>query len=320
VNCTVGSEDVLKAGDAVVINNVVLLPRNPSQIFYDGGDMILSSDPIAVVRGGFANSTGPLLAGAVEVYDTASWGKEFVAPVGEDTVNLTLRLDPFRTTSLYIMAGTDNTTIDYENSTSQGQVTINKGDTFVVNGVNQGNTINSTKDIQIHILTGENGFPWYELRWYSLLSTDMWSNDYISPVGLSDGAKKTRVWIFNPGSSDLTVAVQILKLVNDTLTPTTNPVKVPAGTAVRTPFDIPSNSSARVFAGNRNGGNGYDGPNFFAFTQTDIEDPSNQDNSGQREDWGHPLIAVKDLTAQAIVGVGWQVVWVLDTYPLIIRQ
>ena len=108
------SKDVLNAGDAVVINNIVELPRNSRQIFYDGRDMILASDPVAVVRGGFAVSTGPLLAGAVEVYDTLKWGMNFTSPVGEDTVNASLRLDPFRTTSLYVMARENGTMITYE--------------------------------------------------------------------------------------------------------------------------------------------------------------------------------------------------------------
>ena len=202
----------MNAGDAVVINNIVELPRNESQIFYDGRDMILASDPVAVVRGGFAVSTGPLLAGAVEVYDTLKWGRNFISPVGENTVvDVELRLDPFRTTSLYIMARENNTTITYDNSTATGvAATINKGDSFVINGVNQGDTISSTKDIQVHILTGENGAPWYELRWYSLLDVDKWSNDYYSPVGVSDGGKNTRIWVFNPSNTTLEVTIQTL--------------------------------------------------------------------------------------------------------------
>lgn len=170
-NCTSDDDDVLEAGDAIVINNVVELPRNDSQFFYDGDDMVLGSDAIVVVRGGFAVSTGPLLAGAVEVYPTLAWGTYFVSPIGEDTIDdSTLRLDPFRTTSLYITAKED-TDVEFSNSTGTNQVTLAQGETFVINGVEQGDFINSTEPIQVHILTGENGAPYYELRWYSLLST-----------------------------------------------------------------------------------------------------------------------------------------------------
>ena len=80
-------------------------------------------------------------------------------------------------------------------------------------------------------------------------------------------------------------------------------------TAARSAFSIPSGSGARVFSGSdeRIGGQLVaNGTNFFAFTQTDIEqNGTNTFLSGQSEDWGHPLIAATDLTAQAIVGVGW---------------
>lgn len=77
--------DVLSAGEAIVVSNLVELPRDIKDIFYDGGDKIISSGPIKVTRGAFpdtpdrdSNGPGPLMAGTVEVAESSTWGKEFV--------------------------------------------------------------------------------------------------------------------------------------------------------------------------------------------------------------------------------------------------
>lgn len=129
-----------------------------------------------------------------------------------------------------------------------------------------------------------------------LLFTDKWSNEYFSPVGVDDGPKESKVWIFNPSTAAIEVNVETLF--------NTTTVTVPAGEAVRTNFSIPSGSGVRLTTGNINKPNGT---SFFALTQTDIEDPDDSTTfqSGQREDWGHPLIPLKSLTPLALVGVGW---------------
>lgn len=58
--------DVLNGGTAVVLENDVALPRDITNILYDGRDRIQSSLPIAVTRFAFPESPGSLMAGALE--------------------------------------------------------------------------------------------------------------------------------------------------------------------------------------------------------------------------------------------------------------
>jgi hypothetical protein len=293
---------VLNTGRAIVISNVVKLPRNITEIFYDGGDHVLASAPVKVTRGGFAVSSGEKLAGAVEVYQEAQWGLKHTIPVGGDTVDAPRGFDPFNTTSIYVMAAEDNTTVSYSGGT---ETTIARGETFVIDDVNQGDTVDADKPIQVHILTGEVGQPYYELRWYSLLERAGWSNDYYSPVGInetsSDGAiRETRVWVFNPNNVTITVTFNGKGNVQ------LGTLEVPPGKSARTEFPIPTGSGVRAFTGIPNSPTEPPGLDFFALTQTDIADVNSTiNNRGQREDWGHPMIAAKDLTAQALVGIGW---------------
>jgi hypothetical protein len=283
----VDSDDVLNEGRAIIISNIVKLPRNTSEIFYDGGDQVLASAPVKVTRGGFAVSATEKLAGAVEVYQEALWGLNHTVPIGGDSLDGPKGFDPFNTTSIYVMAAEDNTTVTYNGGST---VELTKGETFVIENAKQGDTVNADKPIQVHILTGEVGQPFYELRWYSLVEEDKWSNDYYSPVGIDDGGtRQTRVWVFNPNNETITVEFEG---VNGTLG---NDLVVPPGQAARTNFSIPTGSGVRAFSDDT----------FFALTQTDVALGDFTRNRGQREDWGHPMIPSKDLTAQALVGIGW---------------
>ena len=62
-NCT-DFYDSLMAGDAIVVQNTVPIPRMKANYFYDGGDRIQSSFPVAVTRSAYAANPGTLLAGA----------------------------------------------------------------------------------------------------------------------------------------------------------------------------------------------------------------------------------------------------------------
>ena len=88
--------DELNAGDVIVIQNQVELPRDASVVKYDGGDWLQASRPVALtraayprggkgkVRGRTKTLAGSLMAGAVEVIERAKWGTNFLAPVGQD--------------------------------------------------------------------------------------------------------------------------------------------------------------------------------------------------------------------------------------------
>jgi hypothetical protein len=174
-----------------VIENVVELDpgRNELNIRYDGGDRIQASFPIAVTRGAYPENPGSLMAGAVEVLDTSVWGTNFEAPVGRDVQSDT---NAFQYTGLYIMAKEDDTKVTIPGSLEP--ITLNQGQSKHLS-VEQGDIITSDKKVQVDLLTGDIGSI-YELRWYSLLPVDAWSDEYISPMG--DTIGETKVVLYNP--------------------------------------------------------------------------------------------------------------------------
>ena len=151
------STDRLFAGDVVVIQNSVPLPRDQAVIRYDGGDRIQASFPIAMTRGAYPADPGSLMAGAVEVVDTSQWGFEFEAPVGIDVGR---SFAAFQYSALFFMAGEDNTVVELPNGSTKS---LSAGEGSMV-FVNQSDRIKSNKPIQVDLITGD-VWSYYEMRY-----------------------------------------------------------------------------------------------------------------------------------------------------------
>jgi uncharacterized repeat protein (TIGR01451 family) len=272
--CTDGA-DQFYAGDSVVIENVVELDpgRNEIDIRFDGGDRIQASFPIAVTRGAYPENPGSLMAGAVEVLDTSVWGTSFEAPVGRDAQSTT---SAFQYTGLYIMASEDNTKVTIPGSFDP--IILNQGQSKHLS-VFQGDIITSDKKVQVDLLTGDIGST-YELRWYSLLPVDDWSDEYISPMG--DTIGETKVVLYNPSTSSIDVKVMTLDW--------TETYNIEGKSSVFTRF-IATGSGAKFTQEN--------GKNFFALSMTDTN------GNGEIFDWGFPVLPTRDLTSQVLIGWGF---------------
>ena len=267
------------------MENDVPIPRGTS-ILDDGGDKIQASFPIAITRGAYPDNPGSLLAGAVEVLSTDNWGTSFTAPIGENTGNVST----FEYTAIYVMAAENGTEI-FINGNLNG--TINAGEDLVINDIVEGDVITSDKPVQADILTGDVGST-YELRWYSLIPTEDWGNEYYTPVGdNSDGNENgpTRVFVYNPGASAITVSYDFFGGASPDGT-----FSVPVGASARSPA-IPDGSGAKFYTDD-------DDDIFFALTVTDVEGEGDF-LSGEVYDWGHPLIPRDQLTNQALIGWGY---------------
>jgi uncharacterized repeat protein (TIGR01451 family) len=281
ISCT-DSNDKFVAGDSVVIQNIVQIGtnsnpvRDSTQVFFDGADRIQASFPIAVTRAAYPESPGSLMAGGVEVLDTTLWGKSFKAPVGGDTA---FETDGFEYSALYVMAGMDDTkVIVSKNGSSPTTATLNMGESIHVL-VNQGDTVTSDKNVQVDFLTGDKSST-YELRWYSLRSTEDWSDKYLSPVGDSTG--ETKLVVYNPHE----YAIDVKITVNDGDSTTS----VSGGGHFVSEF-IKTGSAALIEETNGN--------NFIVLSVTDTV------GSGVLFDWGFPVVAVRDLTPQVLIGLGF---------------
>jgi uncharacterized repeat protein (TIGR01451 family) len=267
--------DKFDAGDSVVIENLVELDpgRNEVNIRFDGGDRIQASFPIAVTRGAYPENPGSLMAGAVEVLDTSVWGTSFEAPVGRDAQSTT---NAFQYTGLYIMASEDNTKVTIPGSSNP--IILNQGQSKHL-AVEQGDIITSDKKVQVDLLTGDIGSN-YELRWYSLLPVDDWSDEYISPMG--DTIGETKVVLYNPSSSSIDVKVMTLDW--------TETYNIGGKSSVFTRF-IETGSGAKFTQEN--------GKKFLALSLTDTN------GGGQIFDWGFPVLPTRDLTSQVLIGWGF---------------
>jgi hypothetical protein len=158
--CT-DATDRIKAGQSIVVQNTVAIPRVKTQIRYDGGDRLQTSFPVTVTRGAYPTEPGSLMAGAVDVVDLDSWGTQFEAPTGQD---IGTSANVFEFCGLFFMAANDGTVVTLPNKKN---ITLNQGESSSVR-VNQGDTISSTAIVQVHLITGDI-LSFYEMRWYSLL-------------------------------------------------------------------------------------------------------------------------------------------------------
>lgn len=292
VNCRDG-DDYLNAGDSFVISNSMAIPRTATNWFQDGlkmdgGDKIMTSFPITVTRGGYAENPGSLLAGGVEVYDTASWGTKFEAPVGSDVVTAA---QTFEYSRFFIMSASDGNTIKLPNNRT---TVLNQGQSISVD-IKQGDKFESSAPVQVDLCTGDIGST-YELRWFSILATSDWSDEYMTPVGDSFG--HTRVVLYNPNAVALIVKFTYLL---DTLAEMSESYTIQPRKSVFSRI-VPTGSGATMKANTP-------GQNFIALSVTDSDTTAGLSNElnlgGQAFDWGSPVVPRNRLTPQVLVGWGY---------------
>ncbi|MCB9138801.1 MAG: DUF11 domain-containing protein [Caldilineaceae bacterium] len=291
------ASDVLNSGDVIILHNVVD-STDLSTIDFDGSDKIGATSPIAVTRAGWSGTylgnnngdPGTLLAGAQEMFDTGSWGMNYIVPVGKDTPD---DRSVFEYAGVNVMAAENGTTVNIDTD-GDGTVDItqslNEGETiFIDGGIDQGATISADLPVQMTLITGDICDA-YEMRWYSLTPRDDWGSDYYAPVGSRDdgpsGAneRNTVVYIYNPDAGDLTVNY-------DTEFSTGNSLSVPAGGTAR--IIVPAESGLHLYAD----------LDFYAIAAIDASDASDpNDDPNSANDWGFPLIPTHNLTTQVLAG------------------
>jgi hypothetical protein len=253
--------------------------------------LVKASFPIAITRGAYPTNPGSLMAGGMEVLDTSNWGNEFIAPVGENIGN---NLEAFEYTAMFVMASNDGTVLTLPDGNEHF---LNKGVGMSIR-VNQGDQLKSSKPVQVHLITGDINSA-YELRWFSLISIDKWSNDYMSPTGDTFG--KSKVVLYNPTDKRFRVR---MNWVNAGQVIQNAWLDVQPGRH-RLSRIVPTGSGARFVSEN--------GESFFALSFTDTETQSGARNQFQQQhnthgdwyDWGFPLVPTNMLTPQVLVGWGY---------------
>ncbi|MEM9552691.1 MAG: SdrD B-like domain-containing protein [Acidobacteriota bacterium] len=293
--CSVDSDDVINAGDILVLEaDVPANPRDPTQIFTDPSDKIATTQRITVTTAAWP-STGveSQLGGAVETFPTSDWGLAFRSPVGEDLVTqVPASGEAFEFVAFQITSQEDGTVIavdlDADGATDTTLV-LDEGQVEQLSGVDVGATLTVTNGapIQAHLLTANAGTT-YEGRWYSLVPTAEWDTSYYSPVGATAGDGQTQIFLHNPGGSAITIRAEQLSGCTD--------VVVPAGETREVALSITTPTSAARFLsdGLACGGGSVTSGSFFAVGAVDRDD--------QIYDWGFTLIPQSRLTPSAVVG------------------
>lgn len=276
------ADDLINAGTVLILNNGVQTATRQAVIDFDGGDKLAATKTIAVTRAAWGAGSSTLLAGAVEVYDTNSWGAGFRAPVGETTSPVSL----FEYSGLLIMAAQDGTlvTVDRDNNgVVETTVTLNEGQSAHINGgVLAGGTVNASKPVQVQLITGDR-CDIYESRWYVLTPVERWGSSYYNPVGTPTG-DGTVVFLHNPGAAAISVQWE-------------------TSAGPRPAIAIPAGSTANVTMPNASGAHFFtaDGSPFFGIAAVDADGPT---DTNAKADWGFTLLSDDAVTPQVLVGWG----------------
>ncbi|MEZ4683097.1 MAG: hypothetical protein R2932_53695 [Caldilineaceae bacterium] len=274
--------DIIMADTVIVLDNAVDTNTLATVIDFDGGDRVSASNMIAMTRAAWATGSSTLLAGAIEVYDTNSWGTTYEAPVGENVDYNQL----FEYSSISVMAAQDDTTlfVDFDgDGIEDGFTVIDQGRAYHVDGgINAGSKIRATGPVQVSLVTGDICSN-YESRWFALFPTERWSDSYYNPVGTpaSDG---TTVFLYNSTTNPLTVQWE-----------TTGGTQSPIAVAARSVGSVvvPNSTGSHFFT--------TDGTNFMAVAAIDSDGP---ENTNAKADWGFTLVPERMLTQQIMVGWG----------------
>ncbi|OFW61941.1 MAG: hypothetical protein A2133_07000 [Actinobacteria bacterium RBG_16_64_13] len=289
--------DIIDSGALINLSNTVVTTTRQSVIDFDGGDKIATTKTIALTRTSWAAVTLTLFAGCVEVFDTNNWGTDYRAPVGTNLADGT-DYQMFEYTALSIMAGEDNTTVQIDTAgdgTFETSLTLNEGESTYVPGVSAGGHVVSSRPVQVDMLTGDIASN-YESRDSALIPTNLWADRYYTPVSTPNvasngGDERTTVWLYNPGTSAVTVTYQRRNTSGVRITST---VSVPAGGVAKQVLENATNGTGSCFYSS--------GAPFYAFSTTDSA--STTYTANQAWDWGYTMIPDSMLTTEALVGLG----------------
>lgn len=194
--------DVIQAGTVINLKNTVNI-NNPTQIDYDGGDKISSSQGVVITRVGWSSGPDTLFAGAVELLDVSSWGTTYEIPVDLSSDIY----ETFEHVSLFVMAAANNTAVSIDtdkDGVPETETVLNAGESYHANGgLPIGTAVSASKPIQVQLITGDVCRA-YETRWYTLLPTSQWDSSYYMPVTTTN-VYPSAVFLYNPTDAEMAI-------------------------------------------------------------------------------------------------------------------
>ena len=274
------STDVLSSGDVLILRNVVALDgagrRDPAELFFDGGDALISvNGSVAVTLAVWPEGPGILYAGAWPLYPTNRWGTDFRIPVGTDLASLR---PGFTVVGLNVQAVQNETRVQLDldaDGSFEEKISLARGQQFTsINGVRVGAQLQASDPVQVQLLTA-NPASEYEARAYTIFPFSQSSDDIIAPRS-SDGD----FWLYNPHDSTLEISVQTFTSTSVITVPADSTVKYP-------PVGLSGPTGARFTSSDQRTFTGV-----AALDETDSQD------------WGYALLPLNRLTTQTLIGLG----------------
>jgi uncharacterized repeat protein (TIGR01451 family) len=271
--------DIVNAGDVLVmeVNQTVTIPRNPSQIKFDGRDKWSTNYPVTGGRAYWPIDAGPLMAEAAQFYATSDYGTTFVMPIGENVSAYSY--EAFERVAAFIMAGSNQTQCTYNGGAF---ATLNEGQSVRRANVQTGDSVVCDKPVQVHLITGDTGSK-YEVRAFEAFARNTWTNSYYDPVGTTNTKYPSVNYVYNPHATNLTVLAE-------TRFGTTN-LTVAPNNVVRY---VKPDSAVRLYSN--------DGRDFYALNVNDAATVQTDGRKNETYDWGHPLIPEGLLTTMMVSG------------------
>ena len=193
----------LVSGTVIALTNTVSLPRNPSQILYDGRDRVDATKALVISRAGWPLPIGSVFGGAVVVPSTIDYDTNYVSPVGQDMTN-----GLFQYVGEFVQAAQNGTSVTIDTDgpglTAPFTISLNQGESYLVNGsIKKGGTVLSTKPVQVNLVAGRVNAH-YAMDWFTLYPQSQWSDTYYTPVG-SASSQPTFIYFYNPTASAITI-------------------------------------------------------------------------------------------------------------------
>ena len=305
--------DILTAGTVIRLDTTYIT-TSPPALSFDGGDKIATTENTAVTRVGWSTGPATLLAGALEVFDDARWGRNYTFPVGENLTNATANVSPgsiFEYTGATIMASNDGTGVNLD-SDGDGVVDqtfiLNEGESILIDGgLSSGGTVQATDVVQVDLITGDICAN-FEGRWYTLYSDDRLSRRLYTSV-YSDAASggNSDVIIYNPSATAMAINCetaasvtnpnQCLRVTGNLITDVNpvNSISVPAGGNLQ--LRVPAGSGLRI-----NGNRRFTGVQITGSADSIVDQSDPQGSS--THDWGYTMSPIRALSDQFLVGLG----------------
>jgi uncharacterized repeat protein (TIGR01451 family) len=182
-------------------------PSGTTTNCYDGRDHLFITGGAAATLTVWPESVGTAYALSWALYPTKPFETNHTIPVGKNLAGSPSYYLDFTKTYVIVQSTEDGNLVTIDDPETGGvevSVTLNKGEVTQLYSIWSGTTVTATYPVQTLYLAGEfhgTGDGALELRGYTSIPTNLWTNEYFNPVNGRTGGNSTDLYIYNPGSA-----------------------------------------------------------------------------------------------------------------------